>query len=118
MGVMGGYTCTGGCHYLNDVWRREFPCITGPGPPQGGPGNCPPQIESQTQCEQMCFEGYTISGPAVCLDGAFSEATCTPKSCDVGYLPSNGGLGNCPDTLMSAEWCRIECDKGYTATSL
>ena len=35
-------------------------------------------------------------------------------SCDASTAPTNGGLGNCTDTLESGSTCQPTCDTGYT----
>ena len=46
----------------------------------GGVGDCTSTLASGSTCQPTCNSGYTVSGPAYCLNGNLEVARCMPDS--------------------------------------
>merc|ERR1711879_443177 len=61
-------------------------CRTFP-PVNGKLGDCPSDLPSGASCLPVCLDGYTVSGPARCLNGNLFMATCMPTNCSKSDTP-------------------------------
>jgi hypothetical protein len=62
---------------LQSVAKCEpTPCDASEPPKHGTAGDCSAELASGSTCKPNCEEGYTLSGPSRCLEGALDAATC------------------------------------------
>ncbi|OUS48461.1 hypothetical protein BE221DRAFT_59204, partial [Ostreococcus tauri] len=86
-------------------------------PTNGGVGNCTNSLASGSTCQPTCDSGYAVSGPSACAGGALTAATCvTEPTCDASAAPTNGGVGNCTNSLASGSTCQPTCNSGYAVS--
>ncbi|OUS48462.1 hypothetical protein BE221DRAFT_58418, partial [Ostreococcus tauri] len=95
----------------------EPTCDASAAPTNGGVGNCTNSLASGSTCQPTCNSGYAVSGPSACAEGALTAATCvTEPTCDASAAPTNGGVGNCTNSLASGSTCQPTCNSGYAVS--
>ncbi len=105
-----------------DVYIRTSPasgsnyCDASAPPTNGGEGDCTNSLASGTMCQPTCNSGYTVSGTSSCSAGTLTAATCAANSCDASAPPTNGGAGDCTNSLASGSRCQPTCKSGYTVS--
>ena len=90
------------------------PCDASTPPAHGTAGDCTNSLTSGSTCQPTCDSGYTVSGTSSCSAGTLTAATCSADPCDASTPPTNGGVGDCTNSLASGSTCQPTCDSGYT----
>ena len=96
-------------------FQAVHPCDASTAPTNGGVGNCTSSLASGLMCQPTCESGYTVSGTSSCSSfGTLTAATCSAASCDASTAPTNGGAGDCTNSLASGSACQPTCNSNYT----
>jgi len=112
--ISGSSSCTTGS--LTAATCEADPCDASAAPVNGAVGDCTDTLASGSTCQPTCDSGYTISGSSSCTTGSLTAGTCEADPCDASAAPTNGGVGDCTDTLASGSTCQPTCDSGYTVS--
>ena len=89
---------------------------------------CAAKCEKSPTCISFDFQANAPDWASTSTYKCLLSETCTKElattapyslvvkllSCDASTAPTNGGLGNCTDTLESGSTCQPTCDTGYT----
>lgn len=90
---------------------------------------CAAKCEEYPTCISFDFKTPTADWTSTSAYSCNLSETCTKElattdtryslvvkllSCDASTAPTNGGLGNCTDTLEIGSTCQPTCDTGYT----
>jgi uncharacterized protein (DUF427 family) len=89
-------------------------CDASAAPTNGLAGNCTDSLASGSTCQPTCNSGYTVSGTSSCNTGTLTAATCSANACDASTAPTNGGVGDCTNSLASGSTCQPTCSSGYS----
>ena len=116
-----GYTLSGsrlcGAGTLTDTAVcLPNPCDASTAPANGGVGDCPSSLASGSTCQPTCNSGYVVSGTTSCNTGMLIAATCSSTQCDASTAPTNGGAGDCTNSMASGSTCQPTCNSGYTVS--
>jgi len=106
----------GDCRTLTAATCAANPCDASTAPMNGGVGDCTNSLASGSTCQPTCNSGYTVSGTSSCSAGTLTAATCSANPCDASAAPTNGGAGDCTNSLASGSTCQPTCNSGYTVS--
>eukprot|EP00933_Yihiella_yeosuensis_P080883 TRINITY_DN943_c0_g1_i2.p1 TRINITY_DN943_c0_g1~~TRINITY_DN943_c0_g1_i2.p1 ORF type:complete len:1016 (+),score=179.38 TRINITY_DN943_c0_g1_i2:96-3143(+) len=84
-------------------------CNANSPPANGQVGTCTSELASGMTCQNLCDEGYEVSGKTSCNLGSLVPATCKAKSCGGIKAPQNGNLGECTGNLEHGQSCKPTC---------
>ena len=112
--LLGTFSCYAGS--LTAAICSGNPCDASAPPTNGGVGDCLNSLASGSTCQPTCNSGYTVSGISSCSAGTLTSATCSANPCDASTAPTNGGVGDCTNSLASGSTCQPTCNSGYTVS--
>ena len=68
-------------------------------------------------CDQLCISGCSCCSHCSQYSGECVRMDSCPADAGIPYVaPTNGGVGNCTDSLASGSTCQPTCDSGYTVS--
>ena len=96
-----------------------------PPPPPPSPPSSPADDFALVDISSTISTDFKFSGPSTVSNGKIVFAPLHADGvgvfqavhpCDASTAPTNGGVGDCTNSLASGSTCQPECDSGYTVS--